>query len=55
MSPETIKWWMAQNPEVMQECWNNPNERDLQSALVDFNSWLSGLKELVLWANPPRF
>jgi hypothetical protein len=54
-SPETIKWWMSQNSEVMQECWNNSNERDSQSVLVDFNSWLSGLTRLVLWANPPSF
>ena len=55
MSPETIKWWMKQNPEVSQECWNNPNESDLESVLIDFNSWLSEFKDLVLWANPPSF
>ena len=55
MSPQTIKWWMAQNPEVTQECWANPNERDLQDVLLDLNLWFSGLEGLILWANPPSF
>lgn len=46
VSDSTIKWWSEQNPEIMEEAFNQEGSVTVEEALKQLNKWVVGVDEI---------
>jgi DNA polymerase III epsilon subunit-like protein len=58
--PSTLAWWNEQAEEARNATFNNPNARNIVTALTRFNDWLAALRQpsdrkMYIWGNGATF